>query len=354
MVKIFWNLIPPTAKELDRVEKRLKRLTVLGPAADQTGTAFLLAPTGKQLAVRPSFIARPDTDPAVGDFSDRGLPDRSQRPPSTRLISPRGIALRFYLTALFVAQSRSDGERPSNLLPLNDPDEPVSWVDLVATAAVRATGTRTSISVRDKKLRQVHEALARLAHPSVDLVELPNAAKPVGTYEGFLLKQERGSRYHDTDEPNETYRIPSPRTASLVRLPAGLFLNGWIHVLEDSELAMVLMVALLHAKYGSGRPVYVDGDTRLRHYGLSRDTYMTHATLERFGLLEVEPDEARDFLRPGKVTGYKDGDPPPKLHRFRLLPDGFEQPAATTVIEALQERSDAGLRAARVSGAASA
>jgi hypothetical protein len=42
--------------------------------------------------------------PAPGPFSDRKLPPRTLRPPSTRLIYPRGVAKSLYLTMLFVAQ----------------------------------------------------------------------------------------------------------------------------------------------------------------------------------------------------------------------------------------------------------
>ncbi|MGC5387270.1 hypothetical protein ACPXCJ_22485 [Micromonospora chalcea] len=337
MTKIFFNLVPPTAKECARIEKRLTRLGPIEQAAALASRAFRRVPTGKRLAVRWQFVARPDTNVAAGDFSDRALPPKDERPPSTRLISPRGIALRFYLTALFVAQSRSAGERPSNPLPLNDFDADVSWVDLVATPAVRAQGGKTSVSVRDKKLRQIHDALARLASPAVDLVELPNASKPVNTYENFLLKHERGRRYAESDEPNQLYTVPSKNNL-LIYLPASFFLNDWVHVLEDSEIAMLLMIGMLHARYGAERHVYVDGETRLSQFGVGRDTYMAHGNLSRFGLLDVETDPDRNPLEPSIVMGYSKDGPPPKLHRFRLLPKGFEQPAVTHVREELAER----------------
>ncbi|WP_157743163.1 hypothetical protein [Micromonospora coriariae] len=97
-------------------------------------------------------------------------------------MSPGGIALRFYLTALFVSQSRSAGEQPQNTLPLNNRDADVSWVDLVATPSERGKGKAQSVSVRDQKLRQVQETLRRLAHPEVQLATLENRSKAVGTY----------------------------------------------------------------------------------------------------------------------------------------------------------------------------
>lgn len=55
---------------------------------------------------------------------------------ASRKGTPVAIALRGYLTALFVAQSRNPGTYPSNSLPVNDIDT-VSWVDLFATPSER-------------------------------------------------------------------------------------------------------------------------------------------------------------------------------------------------------------------------
>ncbi len=40
---------------------------------------------------------------------------------------------------------------------------------------------------------------------------------------------------------NQLYTVPAAESKALY-LPGGLFLNGWIHVLEDSELAFLLML----------------------------------------------------------------------------------------------------------------
>jgi hypothetical protein len=47
-----------------------------------------------------------------------------------------------------------------NKLPLADTDAPVSWTDLIATTAERHSG-RVYSGQREKKLRQVHDALRR-------------------------------------------------------------------------------------------------------------------------------------------------------------------------------------------------
>ncbi|SCE91462.1 hypothetical protein GA0070607_3156 [Micromonospora coriariae] len=95
--------------------------------------------------------------------------------------------------------------------------------------------------------------------------------------------RESGAPYDETGEPNTRYTVPGERSGYLLRLPAGLFLNGWIHVLEDSELSLLLMIATLHGRYGHDRQVYLDGETRLLQFGIGRDTYQAHHLLERFG-----------------------------------------------------------------------
>ena len=47
----------------------------------------------------------------AGDPSDRRLSVKEDRPPAARLITPRGAALRVFLTALFEAQARVRPDR---------------------------------------------------------------------------------------------------------------------------------------------------------------------------------------------------------------------------------------------------
>lgn len=331
-MKIFWgDLVPLAAGEPERLEARLTKLVKIEPEASKAEAAFRRISIGRELLVRWRFAVRYEPAESPWDPSDRRLPPRRERPPATRLASPRGIALRFYLTALLVALSRSPGERPSNTLPLDDRDQ-TSWIDLVATPAERFSAT-ISVSVRDKKLRQVQDALRRLSHPEVQLVTLPNWRNATGKYEGFLLMNEAGAPYDGGS--NETYRVPTQNTGQILRLPAGLFLNSWIHVLEDSELAFLLMLACLHARF-SNEAVFAAGDLRLLQFGLGRDAYQAHKMLRRFGLVDVEEDPNR-HLEGQRVRGYSK-DNPPKLHRFRLLTGGFDQPAIPTMREAIEHR----------------
>ena len=205
------------------------------------------------------------TEPArpAGDLTDRLLPPRAERPPATRLVSPRGIALRLYLTALFVMQSRPPGIMPRNTLPLADPDAPVSWIDLLATTSK----PRRYSTARQLKLRQLHDALRRLSSSEVQLARLPNEQrKPIGRYEGFSLLHEAGD--------GQPYVVPSEESKTLY-LPRGLFDNGWIHVLEDTELAFVIMLACLRSRSGNA-PVFATSERPACCDSASAVTHTTH------------------------------------------------------------------------------
>jgi hypothetical protein len=213
---------------------------------------------------------------------------------------------------------------PGNKLPLADTDAPVSWTDLIATTAERHSG-RVYSGQREKKLRQVHDALRRLSSPGLQLVRLPNFQRtPTGKYEGFLLMHEGGAPIGGDD--NQPYTVPAAGSGTMY-LPGGLFLNGWIHVLEDSELAFLLMLACLRSRFDK-TPVFATSEARLLQFGLGRDAYESHRVLSHLGIVRVQagPHPGR---RLGKAGRYLKSDPP-KLHRFELLNDGFEEPAIPT------------------------
>jgi hypothetical protein len=121
----------------------------------------------------------------------------------------------------------------------------------------------------------------------------------------------------------------------LLSLPSGLFTNGWIHLLEDSELAFLLMIAWLHARFGH-QPVFAASDIRLLQFGLGKDSYEAHRMLNRFGLVEVHEDADR-YLEGGKIAGFQEGRQP-QLHRFQLTPSGFDQQATDKVREVIESK----------------
>jgi hypothetical protein len=316
---------PRAVIEPARLARRLDRLAKIEGQVVRACESFERIRTPRNLRARVEFAMRSDPAEPNGSLADRLLPPRNERPPATRLVSPRGIALRLYLTALFIAQSRPPGAVPGNKLPLADTDAPVSWTDLIATTAERHSG-RVYSGQREKKLRQVHDALRRLSSPELQLVTLPNFQHaPTGKYEGFLLMHEGGTPVGGYD--NQPYTVPAAESRTMY-LPGGLFLNGWIHVLEDSELAFLLMLACLRSR-SDKTPVFATSEDRLLRFGLGRDAYESHRVLSHLGIVRVQavPHPGR---RLGKAGRYLKSDPP-KLHRFDLLNDGFEEPAIPTM-----------------------
>jgi hypothetical protein len=85
-------------------------------------------------------------------------------------------------------------------------------------------------------------------------------------------------------------------------LPAGFVMNGWLQVLEDSEITLLLMVpcgrgtlvATSEADMAPGE-VAIPAEVRLRRYGIHRDPFSAaRKTVEWFGLLDVR-EVARHF-----------------------------------------------------------
>jgi hypothetical protein len=326
---------PPNERECATLERRIARLRAMEASVNSALEALKRAQAeGRRrvgrVRIRSDFVYR--ASPAPGDASDRRLPPRADRPPATRIMSPRGTALRLYLTALFEAQTRcSAGAHPTNDRPLLARGEAVGWVDLLAPRAPVVSPASRYAGVSGKRLRQLQDALARLGDPEVQLVSLPGRGSATGRYEGFQLLDEAGAREPGAPVP---YVVPDHRDPDVFSLPTSLFTNGWVHVLEDTELAFLLMLARCQAAVGE-RQVAIPEAMRLLHFGLGRDAYAAYELLERLNLIDVEVDEQRHL--DGKVMDYgKGGEARP--HRFKLLDDGFEELAITTVLKVLGDR----------------
>lgn len=278
-----------------------------------------LAPA--ELSIRREFSFRL-TDPPVA-VTDRRPAAREHRPSATRLMSSRSAALRLYLTILAVAQK--SGWRPAS----RDNPLPVAggfgWVDLVAGALKKQGAQRMVTDDRDDRLRTVHSALRALN--AAGLVELPHDDRPKGTYDGFKPLREGGAML----QASVPYAPPQPREHPMT-LPYTFISNGWVHLLEDSEIALLLMVAcglgsLDEPDVGQGW-VAIPAITRLSRYGLSRDAFDAHRMLDRFGLLDVH-GVGRHYDDLSRVSDY--GEKAPQLHRLALLRDGFAHSAFKVV-----------------------
>lgn len=123
------------------------------------------------------------------------------------------------------------------------------------------------------------------------------------------------------------------------KVPAAFMTNGWIHVLEDSEIALLLMTACGRGRNPGENDVAIPGEVRLRQYGISRDSFEAHYLLKQLGLLHVdevgrhEDGRAEDYSQDGA-----------HLHRLRLVAEGFDEspfPKITSTIEYLVARNGA-------------
>ena len=99
-------------------------------------------------------------------------------------------------------------------------------------------------------------------------------------------------------------------------------------MLEDSEIAILLMVACAKDGWRENGLLVMPPEVRLHSYGIHRDVFSSaRKTLEWFGLLKVE-----------EIGRHGDGraeNGEQQVHRLGLVSEGFEAPAAITVTGAL-------------------
>lgn len=282
------------------------------------------SPLAQHLRLRPEYVFKADS---VADGSDLRAPSIEDLPPASALVSPRGSAFRLHLIALAEAQLRvRGGKHPGNSRPIRPTATEAGWTDLLGSWAATNNG-RVLVKSEDKRLRQIQAALDTLEGRR--LVELPNKDKGAGKYEGFLLLDETVSRMPDEDPIPYTSPLSSART---VDLPMAFVTNGWVHLLEDSELSVLLMVA---CGYGTVDPeaVAIPSDMRVNNYGIHRARFESHRWLQKFGLIDVwEINRRAD----GKALDYeKEG---ALLNRLVLRRDGFQSDAGSTITAAIDKR----------------
>ncbi|MEV0949690.1 hypothetical protein [Promicromonospora sp. NPDC050249] len=327
----------PTAKEREQLQRRLLRLQVPGlPAHLNALDAKLLGyerSVGKLrtvgLRLRRPFAHL--TDPIDDDSSDRKAPPRELRPPATRISSSLGSALRLELTVIALLQlHRKPGARAhlADLeIPIAGDSQHTGWADLVAALPTDSNVGGIYHNARDKRARTVRKALERLE--GVGLVDVPGKPGERNRFEGFVPLHEAGVQAHGE---REEYAIPETSAAAFA-MPPGLILNGWLHVLEDSEIAVLLMASCGTGSWVEDGLRAFPGAVRLRHYGIHRDPYSAaRKTLEWFGLLEVK-----------EIRRHEDGraeDDDRYLHRIGLRTAGFEKPALPAIQAALQRQLD--------------
>lgn len=275
-------------------------------------------------------------EPVPGTFSDRKVPPRRLRPPSTRLVLPRGVAQSMYLTMVFVAQCEvRPGKTPPTGRPVADPTAPDSrrpWADLVVVPAEHRPGA-TSRLIEMNRVRQLETAVKKLADNEVRLVHLPFGDEARGQLRQFEILAETGHLGRASRVP---YTVPTAEEQTF-SVPASFFLHGWLAALTPSEVAMLFAVwAASPSDTAATSPVWLEGDIRIRHYGLSPDAYGSQSLLEELGLLKVDVPAGR--RADGTFVGQKKGESP-LLNSFQINEPGFIKDAVPWVMATLKNRS---------------
>jgi hypothetical protein len=163
----------------------------------------------------------------------------------------------------------------------------------------------------------------------VGVVEQRMRGVPRKRYAEMQLLHEGGVR---ATGPAPAYRTPKPDEPT-VSIPIDFFLNGWLNILEDSEIACWLMFR--HrcgspSSYEAGFPgVELTGEDRLATYGLARTVWDKHQLLGVFGLVVHQADERR--RRDGSVEDYQSMGKGVR-HRFRLSDAPLRDPAIFSAI----------------------
>jgi len=326
---------PPTDKEKARLQRRRQRLSLSGyrEQVEQAYENMRVAPVRGETLTTVGLRLRHEFSygaaGADGNASDRRAPPRISRPPATRISSSRGSALRLMLVALSVTQlNRRMGGRANVRdfqLDVQGRLHSKGWTDLLAVPSIGSAGGRTYMSAADKGARVVRSALDTLA--LAGLVALPDFGVEGDRYARFTLLDERGSAPAGRQEE---YKVPGPSESVFV-LPPGMVTNGWVHVLDDSELALILMLACGRGGWDEDGYRVIPAEVRLQNYGIHRDAYSSaRKTLEWFGLLDVR-----------EVGRHEDGrseDDERMVHRMRLIPSGFDSQPMIVMPEVLRRQ----------------
>ncbi|MEV7076671.1 hypothetical protein [Streptomyces sp. NPDC093990] len=293
----------------------------------------------------------------------------------TRLVLPRGVALRFYLLALFEAQCRLDaGDLWHNVRPLKGAE---SWSTLVGIdgAYDTASGTYDSAlknmpsdlwgsasaegrwrmrKLEDLRLRQVKGALRTLEELGQEdaLVSIPRGARGQRVYTDFSLMEEGGRG--DMQAPN-LYTVPGRGSATTtITLPKDFFLKGWIQVLNPSEVATWLILRWL-SQWASRKHrvsgVFLTTRPRMQAFGLRDDAWEDGCQrLLEFGLIRhAEPPKgltaALDAIADPVITALFSQPTrvrqPYQPHFWQMTDDGLAKNAMQALDRELIHRREA-------------
>jgi hypothetical protein len=314
------TLAPPAA--------RLRALDALGSdpheQAVRRALAKLSSRSDRVVRLRRGFVR----SPVPGSGSDTKLPPPEQRPPASRLIDSKGVALAVELVLLFRATKLAGRPGAKKLPPptIDGVDDDFSLYRTVAVPVVPGEGARYAYSSADHRRRRLKAAVDRLAKDQYRLLTRTKATGH-GRYRDLRLQRED----RDPDDVEREWTLPK-KNEHTFEVPDSFFTNGWVHVLTDREIVALLMLLELGALAGwRAIPAW----DRVNHYGLGPDAYKQLARAEAFGLVEHEADErfTGEYVADFKELGR------PNPHEWSVLPEGFEQPAVDTVRKVLEREA---------------
>lgn len=282
---------------------------------------------GSSLRIRRVFNYLTKSAP-VGD--DRKAPAKKHRPPAGKVTASRGITLQLLLVMIAGRQASTKAVMDS-ITVAGNAESPAGWSDLVATGAVNSGNGSSFVTRRDKRLSSVRSAVSRLqSERFISIDGKLRSSQQVVT----LLKEAPPGPGDDVVE----YRPPKDRVPGdgYFTLPWSFIRQGWVFILRDSELLVLLMLANGLGRLSSGGDdvalgeIAIPGDVRLGHYGIHRDPFaLAYANLERFGLIEVR---AMKRYESGRAVDGRI-----QLHRFKLLMDAFNRPAFDSARSGLRD-----------------
>lgn len=327
-----------SAKE--RVKTRLSHLGRLehpdhGLTVDQANQAFRdVYEAGSKPAsilVRRSFVARHRRFKVAGEHDKTPR----QKPPLATAVRPRGVLLKLELTLLFLTQS---GRRPSARITFpvqSTTTEDLGLIDFLSTGSQPREETEFRLSRPAMRARQVTNALATLAGPELQLVEVTR--RPSGrpdTSGPMWLNQETGPR---TTGDVRRHRPPSHQD-QVISIPVEFFTHGWIQVMTDSEIANWLMwrdqADMRNIATTTAEDLFLEAQDRLDIYDLTRDAWDTHQMLTRLGLMSVTVGEVDSRMTTRGARFHRDP------HRFGIDDTPLSQDGHHAMLAAVAELAD--------------
>lgn len=279
-----------------------------------------------QFLIRNSFV---ENAVSAGSGSERRLPKRADRPPATRLVTAQGSLLQFKLAILAEAQLRTGlGGAPDNKRPLMVDDTTVDWSDLFPLEAKPTGGRRASYrTVQDLRRDQLVGNVDKLIERG--FLREPDRDPPSTRFdaEGFLLLEENGPRPGYAGDP---YLVPKTPKGCFT-IPYSLIENGWLFVLPEAALVMILFAAR-HYDPDAKDGFVMSAEDRVRFFGISPSTYTQAQMLDTMGVLEVIMDPARAILGEDTPRDKRRSRP----NQLRLVPEGLDDDALAVTLAYLE------------------